>query len=74
MIFGEANINYIPKGQDSCKYQALGTENLVDKDNEIFPYHPSFLAGNWELFHDALQAHKFYIIHDLLPQYGIYVA
>ncbi|WP_413175372.1 DUF6765 family protein [Anabaena azotica] len=72
--FGEANISYIPKGQDSWKYQALGTENRVDKDNEIFPYHPSFLASNWKLFHDALQAHQFYIIHDLLPQYGICVA
>ncbi|MBD2693141.1 DUF6765 family protein [Anabaena catenula] len=72
--FGAANINYIPKGKDSWKYLALGTESPVDKDNEIFPYHPSFLVSNWKLFHDALQAHQFYIIHDLLPQYGICVA
>jgi hypothetical protein len=72
--FGAANINYIPKGKGSWKYQALGTENPVDRGNEIFPYHPSFLVSNWKLFHDALQAHQFYIIHDLLPQYGICVA
>jgi hypothetical protein len=72
--FGAANINYIPKGKSSWKYLALGTESPVDKDNEIFPYHPSFLVSNWKLFHDALQAHQFYIIHDLLPQYGICVA
>jgi hypothetical protein len=72
--FGAANVDYIPKGQGSWKYQALGTEKLVDRENEIFPYHPSFLVSNWKLFHDALQAHQFYIIHDLLPQYGICVA
>lgn len=72
--FGTANVDYIPKGQGSWKYQALGTEKLVDKDNEIFPYHPSFLVSNWKLFHDALQAHQFYVIHDLLPKYGICVA
>jgi hypothetical protein len=72
--FGDANVDYIPKGQGSWKYQALRTEKAVDKDNEIFHYHPSFLVSNWKLFHDALQAHQFYIIHDLLPKYGICVA
>jgi hypothetical protein len=72
--FGSANVNYIPKGKGSWKYHALGTEKPIDKDNEIFSYDPSFLISNWKLFHDALQAHQFYVIHHLLPNYGICVA
>lgn len=72
--FGKADVTYIPKGKDSWKHQALGTEDLVERKNEIFPYQPSFLASDWKLFHDALQSHHFYIIHDLLPKYGICVA
>ncbi len=72
--FGKANVTYIPKGKDSWKFLALGTEDSVERGNEVFPYHASFLASGWKLFHDALQAHHFYIIHDLLPKYGICAA
>jgi hypothetical protein len=72
--FGKANIDYIPKGKGSWKHLALGTENAVDRENEVFPYSPSFLISHWKLFHDALQAHRFYIIHELLPRYGICIA
>lgn len=72
--FGAADVEYVPKGKNSWKYLALSTEKSIDNENEIFPYHPSFLVSNWKLFHDALQAHRFYVIHDLLPQYGICVA
>ncbi|AKG23545.1 DUF6765 family protein [Calothrix sp. 336/3] len=69
--FGEANICYIPKGKNSWKHLALGTEHLIDKEHQVFTYTPSFLASDWKLFHDALQAHHVYIIHELLPFYGI---
>ncbi len=72
--FGSADVTYIPKGKNSWKYYALGTEKMVDSDNEVFPYKPEFLTCDWKLFHDALQAHHFYIIHELLPQYGICAA
>ncbi|WGV26141.1 DUF6765 family protein [Halotia branconii] len=72
--FGKADINYIPKGKDSWKFFALGTEKAVDGGNEKYPYHPSFLTSNWKKFHDALESHHFYITHDLLPKYGICVA
>lgn len=68
--FGKAKVSYILTGEGSWKYLALGT----DKDNEKFTYHPSFLSSNWKLFHDALESHHFYIVHDLLPKYGICVA
>ncbi|QSJ15531.1 hypothetical protein JYQ62_27390 [Nostoc sp. UHCC 0702] len=71
--FGQANVTYIPKGKDSWKHLALDTEDIIERENEIFPYHPSFLTSDWKLFHDALQSHHFYIVHDLLPKYGICV-
>lgn len=71
--FGQANVTYIPKGKNSWKHLALDTEDIVERKNEIFPYHPSFLTSDWKLFHDALQSHHFYIVHDLLPKYGICV-
>ncbi len=72
--FGKAEVTYIPKGQGSWKYKALKTESFTDTGKEQFSYHPSFLQSNWKLFHDALKAHRFYIIHELLPQYGICIA
>lgn len=72
--FGSAQVNYIDKGKGSWKHAALGTETAVDQDNEVFIYDPKFLTSHWKLFHDALEAHHFYIVHDLLPKYGICVA
>jgi hypothetical protein len=72
--FGAATIEYIPKGKGSWKHQALGTERDTDQDNEIFTYSHTFLNSDWKLFHDALQAHHFYVIHELLPKYEICVA
>ena len=73
--FPPANLTYIAKGAGSWKQAALGTTKPDDdnKDNK-FEYTPSFLKSNWKLFHDALQMHRFYVIHDLLPQYGICAA
>lgn len=25
----------------------------------------------WKLLHDALQAHRFFVLHKLIPQYGL---
>jgi hypothetical protein len=71
--FGSAHIAYIPNGKGSWKYQALGTRDEFER-NELYPYNPSFLTSDWKFFHDALQAHHFYITHELLPRYGICVA
>jgi hypothetical protein len=72
--FGPAKISYRPKGEGSWKYQALGTREDKDSDSDVFPYSNDFLTSDWKLFHDALQAHHFYVIHELLPRYGICVA
>ena len=34
----------------------------------------AFLESNWKRFNDAIQCHRLYIVHDILPRYGICVA
>lgn len=72
--FGKADLTYTPKGKGSWKYDALGTEKFIDTGKEKFPYHSGFLQRDWKLFHDALKAHRLFITHELLPNYGICVA
>jgi|CXWL01.1.fsa_nt_gi hypothetical protein len=72
--FTAVKLDYQAKGYNSWKYKALGTTKLVDDKNEKFPYSDSFLKSDWKMFHDALLAHRFFVIHDLLPNYGICVA
>lgn len=68
--FGPAQVAYAPRGKDSWKHQALGTSF----DLAVHTYKDDFLQSNWKLFHDAIQAHRFYVVHDLLPTYGICAA
>lgn len=71
--FGPANLTYVHKGQGSWKYDALGTEADLDAGNEIFPWQPSFVQSHWKRFHDALIAHRSFVIEELLPRYNIQV-
>jgi hypothetical protein len=68
---GAERISYAPKGRESWKYAALETEKSIDDDNDVFPYHDDFLESNWKHFHDALQKHRFVVLRDILPRYGI---
>ncbi len=64
--------NYVEKGDGSWKHQALGTvEDVADTSEAPLPYPAAFLNSHWKLFHDALQAHRFYVLRELLPKYGI---
>jgi hypothetical protein len=69
--FGPADPTYIPKGKGSWKYDALGTDQAIDTGYEKYPFQTSFLDSHWKLFHDALNAHRFFVIHELLPKYGL---
>lgn len=69
--FDPATVEYIPKGPGSWKYQALRTSQEVDLDDDVFPYDASFMDSDWKRFHDALQAHRFKVLHEILPRYGI---
>ena len=72
--FGRDQVGYQAKGEGSWKFQALGTRDAVDSDGQRFPYRPEFLRSNWKRFHDALQLHRYELLHHLLPAYGICAA
>ncbi|MEZ4449219.1 MAG: DUF6765 family protein [Nannocystaceae bacterium] len=72
--FGPATPRYIAKGVGSWKHAALGTTAAVDDLDDTFDYHPNFLRSDWKLFHDALQEHRFVVLHHILPRYGICAA
>lgn len=64
---------YVDKGEGSWKHAALGTLDDVAHMSKIdpLPYPGSFLSSDWKLFHDGLQAHRFLVLHELLPKYGL---
>jgi hypothetical protein len=65
-------ISYIQKGEGSWKHQALGTlKDVGHNPRRPLAYPPQFLSSHWKHFHDALQAHRFYVLSELLPRYGI---
>jgi hypothetical protein len=68
--FGRQTISYPGKDHGSWKEQALGSS----KDKREYKWSPTFLKSDWKCFHDALQAHRFFVIHDLLPKFGICAA
>ncbi len=72
--FGKVALTYIAKGEGSWKHQALGTVKETDDEDDVFPYRHEFLKSNWKLFHDALKAHQFHIVHELLPRFRICTA
>ena len=72
--FGEIQLTYLAKGEGSWKHVALGTDKDTDESGEKFSFDPNFLKSDWKLFHDAIQAHRFRVLHTILPKYGICAA
>ncbi len=72
--FGAEEIGYIAKGRGSWKQKAIGQFAAYDTGREEFVYRKTFLSSHWKRFHDALQAHRLAILHDVLPNYGICAA
>lgn len=72
--FGNEIPTYVGKGQGSWKEIAIGTEKVADSGYERFGFKTEFIHSDWKLFHDALQAHRSAVIHDVLPRYGICAA
>jgi len=42
-----------------------------DEQDVEFTFKPDFLRSNWKHFHDAVQYHSLFIVHDLLPRVGL---
>jgi hypothetical protein len=65
------NLSYTDKGTGSWKAQALGTDrDIAGRETEL-DLPQGFLTSHWKLFHDALQAHRFFVLHEMLPKYGL---
>jgi hypothetical protein len=70
--FSEPNVSYIEKGPGSWKAEALGTEDdVADTRRDPIPLPPGFANSHWKHFHDALLAHRFFVLYELLPAYGL---
>lgn len=65
-----ADVVYNEKGRNSWKAQALGTALELEE----YEFNQGFLTSNWKMFHDALQSHRFAVLHEILPRYGICAA
>lgn len=72
--FGPQELSYIPKGKGSWKHKALGTTKWVDQKKDVYRYKKRFMKSDWKYFHDALQAHRLVVLHDILPKYDICAA
>ncbi|MBU2591012.1 MAG: DUF6765 family protein [Nitrospinota bacterium] len=72
--FGAEEIGYIPKGEGSWKHKSIGQVSASDTGREEFPFKETFMSSDWKMFHDALQAHRLAVLHDVLPKYGICAA
>lgn len=69
--FGAEQIDYIEGGKGSWKHIALGKDPDMEDEDEEFSFVPEFLDSHWKKFHDAVQYHRMFILHDLLPRHGI---
>ncbi|WZL74135.1 hypothetical protein QBE52_05185 [Clostridiaceae bacterium 35-E11] len=45
---------------------------VIDSQNGIFAKKEHFSVSNWKYFQDAAAIQLFYILHELLPKYGIF--
>lgn len=68
--FGAERISYQARGTGSWKAQALG----VSHDMPVYTYQDGFLSSDWKMFHDAAQAHRLHLLHNILPRYDICAA
>ena len=68
--FGPATVTYVNQGEGSWKMQALGVDPDDESDVE-FTFTDTFLASDWKHFHDAVQHHRLFILHNLLPRFGL---
>lgn len=73
-LFSGETVQYSADGADSWKAVALQTTEGWDSLLTEYTYSEAFLTCDWKLFHDAAQAHSFYLLHELLPSYGICLA
>lgn len=67
--FGAETTAYLGEGQGSWRDAALQKD-----DGGQYTYAESFLESDWKRFHDALEIHRYDVVHRILPRYGICTA
>lgn len=72
--FGPVQLSFIPKGEGSWKDKAIANKKPIDDGTEVYDFTSEFLQSDWKMFHDALHAHYFSVVKDILPRYGICAA
>jgi len=71
-LFGPEEAGYAETGEGSWFREALGVDSL-EKEKK-YEYSPRFLDSHFRRFHDALEDHRYYLIHRLFPENGLLVA
>lgn len=69
--FGPIPLTYVEQGPGSWKYAALDADPDQESGEEMFTLTEGFLASDWKKFHDAVQYHRLFILHELLPGFGL---
>jgi hypothetical protein len=65
-------LTYVESGPGSWRDVALGNaDDAASSEDHPIACPPAFFASHWKLFHDALQAHRFFVLYEMLPAYGI---
>jgi hypothetical protein len=72
--FGPTAVTYVEQGPGSWKFTALGADPDQESGEELFTVTDRFSTSNWKMFHDAVQYHRLFILHDLLPRFGLYAS
>ena len=68
-------LRYMPKGQGSWKFAALGTEKAVDDADDVFTWTDKFEVSDWKLFHDALKEHRTEVMDtNMAQEFGLRVS
>lgn len=69
--FGPADVTYIDHGDGSWKMKAIGADPDDETDVAFIFNREVFLGSDWKRFHDAVQYHRLFVLHDLLPRVGL---
>lgn len=64
-------LNYVPFGNGSWKFLALGTIEPCDTPGQIVSYDDRFESSDWKKFHDALKDHQSIVLNLILPRYHL---
>lgn len=71
-------MGFEPEGRDTKLiyddrewFRASVTVKMKEEGKEIYEKNEGFEKSNWKYFHDAAAFHRFHILHELLPEYGI---